>query len=155
MPLQMAKQLISSGADVDAIDEEGNTALMLSVVCEHLVSHSSHFIGVCCAVLWCVMCCAVLCCVLCSVLYCDDMCSVMCCAMLRCVLCGAVMLCAILHRAVLYCTVLCCAVYASKCCLQVHEYELHFKASKVVSCTPPCILLSQILFLLSATVPSY
>ena len=50
MPLQMAKQLISSGADVDAIDEEGNTALMLSVVCEHLVSDSSHCIGVCCAV---------------------------------------------------------------------------------------------------------
>jgi hypothetical protein len=47
----MAKQLISSGADVDAVDEEGNTALVLSVVCEHLVSHSSRFIGVRCAVL--------------------------------------------------------------------------------------------------------
>jgi preprotein translocase subunit SecY len=73
MPLQMAKQLISSGADVDAIDEEGNTALMLSVVCEHLVSHSSHFIGVCCAVLWCVICCAVLCCAVCYALCCTVM----------------------------------------------------------------------------------
>jgi hypothetical protein len=62
MPLQMAKQLISSGADVDAIDEEGNTALMLSVVCEHLVSDSSQCIGVCCAVCRTVMCCTAPCC---------------------------------------------------------------------------------------------
>jgi hypothetical protein len=113
MPLQMAKQLISSGADVDAIDEEGNTALMLSVVCEHLVSHSSHFIGVCCAVLWCVLC---------SVLYCAGMCSVMCCAMIYCVLCGAVMCCgvccAVVCYAVLCCAVLCCAILhrAVLCC---------------------------------------
>jgi preprotein translocase subunit SecY len=82
MPLQMAKQLISSGADVDAIDEEGNTALMLSVVCEHLVSHSSHFIGVCCAVLWCVICCAVLCCAV----LCCAVCYALCCTVMICAL---------------------------------------------------------------------
>ena len=33
----MAALLIESGADVDAVDEDGNSALMLCVVCEHVV----------------------------------------------------------------------------------------------------------------------
>lgn len=34
---QMAALLIDSGADIDAVDGEGNSSLMLCVVCEHVV----------------------------------------------------------------------------------------------------------------------
>lgn len=39
---QMAALLIDSGADIDAVDGEGNSSLMLCVVCEHVVRTYVH-----------------------------------------------------------------------------------------------------------------